>query len=67
MLPKIRGQREKHPSGRPQPERNVKSANFGNNYSEKPVTPGLRRNTAQNAIGFIANLVIGDDEPPRSL
>ena len=62
MPPKIRGSREKHPSGRPQPERLSKSANFGNNYSEKPIVPRLRQRQLENAIGFRAHLLAADDE-----
>jgi hypothetical protein len=58
----ICGKRDGHPSGRPETKSDKRSAAYGVNYHDEPLTPGLRRRQLQNAIGFTANLQTDYDE-----
>jgi hypothetical protein len=60
-MERIRGPRDKHPSGRPIRRDNKRSYGDGYQNRDEPATQRLRKKEGGlNAVGFVANLTVDD-------
>jgi hypothetical protein len=54
--------KERHPSERPVRRDDVRRLGFTRRPHEEPLSPGLRRQSSTQAIGFMASLSEEDEE-----